>query len=978
MQSVNDSVPSRVINHFFMSIDDFNRHIDISCVDNLNVLQINACSIATNNSFNKFTSFIQSFDCDFDVITVSESWLNYDIAALFNLHGFCAYHSCRDRTGGGLSVYVRKELNHRFIVSNDDNGFFFVLIEIKLGIDYFLKIGSYYRPPYDANFANFLSHLEGLLSKYSGNPLILVGDINVNVCNNTHTSPNSLQCRYLNLLSSYDMHITNDSITRPAKSSIIDHVISGLNTRHKIENSTIANDLADHNAILSTIGGFIVTRRRTFTKVVIDYPKLSELISERLIRVNWPVTSDVNILIKYLTDTIVNSTNECSASVTVNTPKVKPCKWINPHLNELIVEKNRIFRRLKQNRHNDFLKLQLKEATDELSRLNHFYKNRYYCRLFGETVSDSSRTWSNINKVLGREPKVNLIETLIVDSQTIDDPKNIAEALNHHFCRTGHQVSDSLETRSGDSPNLYGTLFHLNHSIYLNPVDENEIGFIVNGLDSSKGPGHDGVRVDILKICSHSIVPLLVHAINCSLTTGIYPDQLKIARVTPIFKKGDSCNANNYRPISVLSAFDKVFEQAIKTRLTSFFDSNNYLYERQYGFRSKSGTHTAVFELVNNISSEMDRGKFVSGLFLDLTKAFDCVNHETLLTKLNYSGVRGVANDLFRSYLMNRMQCVKNGNWVSGLAPINIGVPQGSILGPLLFLVYINDMHRLPLKGTPFLYADDSALFYSGQNINSNIVVIREDLILINDFFRINRLCLNVGKCNILHFTGRKTIPTLPAIELNSGTVETVKSIRYLGIVLDSSLNWRAHVTELCSNLSRRVGILNKLRFYLPTKILQMIYFALVHSRINYLVGIWGSACNSILNPIQVLQNRALRFSNRLPWSFPTRELFSLERFPVLNIQSLYRFSVAIFVRRTIDNTGYHTIDFPSVDHVYNTRNRNRLHRPLFRHNIGQRSIAFSGPTIYDNLPTHIKSASYTRFRSLLKKWLIEIQVDFV
>lgn len=971
------STPTCVSNQYFLSVEDFNDFFSENSFNGLNLLQINTCSIKDMSRFDRFLHFIESLTVKLDIIVVGETWIQQETIGLYNIPGFRAHFSCRNGNGGGLCVYVRNDLTHRVIEIIADDDFFSILIEVELNHRHSFKLSSIYRPPRGSSVEKLLNYLDGILSKYSGSNLLVVGDVNVNMRRLSSTSPNSLPNRYQDLMSSYDMSVLNGYITRLSTQSIIDHVCSNCFEKISTLNCTIENDLSDHNAILTNISASVHHRTDFFNQTHYNFDAVNDKLQIDVDSSKWPNSENVNLLYNYFSDCLDEALSQNSVTCTRPVRSERsPCPWMNIHLEDAIKDKNNLYNKYKRNRLNVRLALRLNEANLEVSKLNYFYKNKYYNNLFRGSISDSKKTWNNINKVLGKSKKKDCIESLIIDSQVIDNPVAISVNLNSFFAEIGHVYASRLHTHADDNVNLRRTLDYSNVNITLQPVTANEVLGLLQGLNTNKGPGLDGITAAILKKCSHVITPMLVQIINKAFSSGIYPDGLKKSRITPIFKDGDKMEPSNYRPISILPSVNKVFELTIKNRLVEFLCERNYFYSHQYGFRAKSGTHTAVFELINNISLDLDAGNFVSGVFLDLSKAFDCVNHSILLLKLDFAGIRGNALNLLSSYLSNRKQSVVIGDSTSPLIDVTIGVPQGSILGPLLFLTYVNDIARLPLSGRIFLYADDSAIFYDGINVLSIIDRIQEDMLILGEYFRLNRLCLNGSKSRIVHFrSARRTLPMLNDIMFDGSAIETVSQVKYLGIILDCNLSWKSHIVGLCKRLSSKVGILSRLRFFLPKPVMKQLYFALVHSSISYLAGIWGAACDSTLRPLQILQNRALKFSYKLRRDYPTSQLYAFEGSKVLNINSIYRFNVAKFVHQSLRDLAYHTIQFHPVAHTYNTRNRNRIHRPSVRRNFGLRAISVAGPSIYESVPSCIRSqVSYTCFVIQLKSWLHDNQ----
>ena len=350
--------------------------------------------------------------------------------------------------------------------------------------------------------------------------------------------------------------------------------------------------------------------------------------------------------------------------------------------------------------------------------------------------------------------------------------------------------------------------------------------------------------------------------INQSLTTGIFPDKLKIAKVTPVFKKCDKKIINNYRPISVLPVISKVFETVIFDQLTEYFTINNLFSSQQYGFRKNASTELAALELIDRLLTQLHDFKIPINFYMDLSKAFDSLNHNILLQKLTYYGIRNSAITLLKSYLSNRKQYVQIDDVSSSMLSINTGVPQGSIVGPLLFNILINDIIMSSDKFNFILYADDTTLNATvesfGETAADILISIRNELQKICKWLDLNKLRLNVAKSKFMLFhMPQKIIPQLH-FYLNGSPIDYVTEFNFLGLTLDCNLNFKSHLKIILTKISRVIGLLHKLKYIFPTYLLRMIYNSLILPHMNYSLLARGSNCRSI----ELLQKKAVRVVN--------------------------------------------------------------------------------------------------------------------
>jgi len=430
--------------------------------------------------------------------------------------------------------------------------------------------------------------------------------------------------------------------------------------------------------------------------------------------------------------------------------------------------------------------------------------------------------------------------TLVNNNHIIQNPNDVAKTLNKYFINVAPNLLKKLPNpKPNQSFHSYLSKSTPN-SFFFRETNEQEVRLIIKSLDSKKAVDIYGFPISVIKDLTNVISLPLAHIVNSSLANGIFPDMLKLAKVIPLFKGGDQCSPNNYRPISILPIFDKVIEKLMHSRLISFLNKHNTLNSSQYGFQKKRSTTQAILDMLSHVSNATTDKSPSCCIFLDLAKAFDTVNHNILLHKLNHYGIRGKINDWFRSYLSNRTQSVSVLQYSSPPLEISCGVPQGSILGPLLFIIYINDIQNASKNFKLIQFADDTCLFLSEKNAELLKISANNELVKISDWLVSNALSINLKKSNFLYFRNNNH-PQELGLQLMGTPIDQKQVIKYLGVQIDDKLNWNYHINLVKQKVSQGIGILKKVKFLIPPNFMSNIYSSFIQSHLYYANLAWAS-----------------------------------------------------------------------------------------------------------------------------------------
>ena len=446
-----------------------------------------------------------------------------------------------------------------------------------------------------------------------------------------------------------------------------------------------------------------------------------------------------------------------------------------------------------------------KKYANTLVHIKNKSKTEYYNNQFVRYKDNLRSTWKVIGSIIKRKTKGQSLPTkLVYENKTYTNEADIADIFNTYFTSVGPTLASRIRSNSSTKDPTHYISKSPCHSFILSPVAESQVLNLFTNLDESKA--YLNIPNKFIKIASHQLTVPFTKIYNESITTGAIPEIFKISRITPIFKSGDTTEPGNYRPIAIISVFSKVLEKLVYNQLINFIEKHNILYNYQFGFRKGYSTEYAILETVENLKTAIDENKITCGIFLDFSKAFDTINHQILLAKLFKYGIRGLPHTWFTSYLSNRQQYVKVGEYESDLRDITCGVPQGSTLGPLLFLLYINDLPNSSQKLLFRIFADDTNIFYSSKDLNELETVVNNELVYVLEYCAVNKLSINFKKTNYMLITSpRKN----PSISITTCDIECTKQIKYLGVFIDNHLKWEPHIKHINNELTKNIGILN-------------------------------------------------------------------------------------------------------------------------------------------------------------------------
>jgi hypothetical protein len=779
-----------------------------------------------------------------------------------------------NNAGGGVGVWIRKDIDYAVISSP----FTEKQIEtIAIHLTHLqILVFNVYRPFGDC--ISFINELHAFISqvkiKFPHSDLIVMGDFNIDLSKQDRIAEDLIDTM---CTAGFLQQVTIPTRITENTKSLIDHVFT--NSRKKLVSNVIMTDIADHLPIHTHYIDWKHKQKKIkITKRWLkpdDYGKLDAILKE----IKWTVMAEMDLEEK--TDFLIKQINEALDQVApVITKQIRNKQsnhWVTLGIKTSSKINNHLYKKMKKSgRQED--REHYKKRKKLLDRLVRYAKNMQIKSDLKEAGTDTRKLWAIINNSIDRKQCSHKLPSAFnVDNSVIANKKDIAQAFNKYFAEIGSKMADSIANPTNINYTEFLPEPH-KYDMEFRQLTQEEVEKIMKKQQPKLSHGLDTINNRMVKECAASLSVPMTMIINESLKEGEVPLAFKTAVIKPLYKKGPSNELGNYRPVSLLSALSKILEKAVCAQLNNWLYKEGLYCPTQYGFRPKSSTVHAVQDLMNQVAENAALNQSTVATFIDLSKAFDCLQYDKLFGKLDNLGVRNKELSWFMDYLSHRQQSVQLDDIQSAPIEVSLGVPQGSVLGPVLFLIYVNDINNTCPEANLIKFADDTTLVTTGKTTDEAISLMNTALTKISRWFIANKLQLNPSKTRYIIFNNK--INPLSTVMIGNEPIQKIsekgkeKSFKLVGIHLDENLKWTHHINAVSKKLSSSLYGLTRVSKELNEENKKLLYSGLIHSHLVYGLPIWGWATKGRLSELLVKQKRAIRKIYNLKYRDHTMSYF--------------------------------------------------------------------------------------------------------
>ena len=950
-------------------------------VNNKEMLIVHLNSRSIINKGDEFQLFIQQVKPD--IMCITETWMDNSVPKhAYTPQGYRSIRSDRSdqfkqqygkNKGGGIAVYYKQDIKVEKIDLLKDEYEEVLWVKVKAKQNFLL--GTFYRAEYtnllkdEDGGSKFEKHLQTAIEV--SDKVVITGDFNVDVTKGRDVrEADTLR----NICKSYGLSQFIKKPTRiddkKGKATIIDHVWADK-TRNIINKSGTIIGLSDHLAVYAIINNQQqkiqeeTIRFRSYKNY--DNSKFCQDLSDKLIRSNTQRYIEANNLNSAMDEFMVVFQTVAEKHAPIKEVKTRTVNVKVPWFTQELVDKIKLKNELLRDWYTYHLEEDnkaVKKLKNEINHLKAKLKKKYYTEKFREYEGDSKKTWKLLKQATGT---THIHETIEPENIT----KEKANKYNQFFATIGSEIQKKLKVM------CHRTSFTGQSGFTFYPETEEKVEKLIDRIRHDVAVGHDDISAKLIKDGKQTIAPWITKMINLGYSTKTFPDSMKIANIKPIHKKKNTDDISNYRPISILPTLSKIFERAATDQIVTYLESNNLINRNQHAYRKGHSTQTCLVEITNLLYEHMDHGKYTGIASLDLSKAYDSISHSLLLHKLSELGLAEESLKWIDSYLSNRKQRTKFKQIISDEETVMSGIPQGSIIGPVLFICFTNDLQEVFKNECSIIsYADDTQLIVEAKNINQLKQKIEKVIGLAQNWYENNSMKNNIGKTEIMVMTKGNKQENLNINVMDEGTqvnIQSVSEMKILGIFIDSRLNWMKHTNIVKRNAINTIRNLHRVRHILPTKEKIKLYNSLVTPLFSYADVVWNGCGVTNARKLQTAQNFALRsIMNRNKQESATNILQELK---FLNLQQKRKVHEAVFIQKALVNKQSQNITDNYLKYLPTSNTRfaaaGKLTLPKHKTFKYQNSPLYRSIKTWNNIPTNIPTEKTQIFKNKFQTYLI-------
>ena len=863
---------------------------------------------------------------------------------------FCLSHS---RHTGGVAIYAKESVEFSVRLNEAVENNWFLGISVERGMQMGLYGVLYHSP--SSSDQRFLEILENWwesfvdLSKLN----VIAGDFNIDWLNDINS-------RHLRQLTSFfNLKQTVRDFTRISLHSrtLIDHVFSNFDSVHS---STQADcKISDHETIFVNVEN---DQNREESRVKVKcWKRYSKQAVSHLVAGSLdfaPINGTLNDKARLLTDALKECTNNLVSEKYIDLSTSN--RWYSLDLRRLKRKRDKKYRKFCRT-NSEVHWQQYTSARNVYSRALKNTRCEYIQRKIDQHQNNSKELWKILKNLI--KAKNNSSKSITFTGVQEDAEPVIAEKFNRYFVNSVELINQSIETVS--EPVEITQPISASRFNGFTPITFAELRDICFNL--RKSAGIDNVNAKVIQDCFYVIGHDLLDLVNESLQTGHVPKVWKESLVIPIPKVNGTDKAEEYRPINMLHILEKVLETAVKGQLIHYLNINNLLIPEQSGYREGHSCETALNLVLAKWKENIEAKDTVFAVFLDLKRAFETISRPLLLQTLKRFGIVDRAYEWFESYLTERKQRTRFNDFVSGSMDNGLGVPQGSVLGPVLFILYINDMKRVLRFCDINLFADDTVLFITARNLEEAVLHLNEDLLSLARWLKFKKLKLNISKTKYMIISSANARADVN-ISIDGETLERVREIKYLGVIIDDKLTFKSHIDNIIKKVAKKYGIMCRLKNELTVTSKIQLYKSLISPHLDFCSSILFLANNTQILRLQRLQNKVMRLILRC--TRYTSSSFMLDALQWLSVKQRIYYLTMVFIYKILNGLVPRylcdRIERGNDIHRYNTRSATDARTPNFLFSRSQNSLLYKGINFFNSMPGNVKRAvTIAEFRTM-------------